>query len=416
MWQRSRRRRPAGAGQRGGTRRGSDPLRRRRPAGDGRRPPAGGPRAPRRRRRGDQPRGWRRRPAGVDDHVYLDATAHGRAVLRAVPVDHRGVPVDRCRSGSPANPRRPGRPLRVRWRAGATRRDDGARLGSTPSARCPAPASTAPTGWRRTASPRASSPAPDSAATWRGSCPIEAMTRDLAAVAAGLIDAAPGSTIRTGDVAPRRRAARRRGARRGCRRVEAIVAGTAAVVAPSQAAYEATNVATVASAVLAAATARVREPRMSPPQRPPRAACPSGWSTCASGRRPPTLEPVTVVGGPRSTLWRARHRRCSMFHPLVAATRERLIAGGLDPDAVAAIVRDGDRRGPDGRRRRHVRGDRSGRPAQRGDVRCPRRRRRRRAAGRRRRDRRGVRAGGVATSTTSSTTASASCRAPTSPG
>ena len=83
--------RPAGARVRGGPWRRSDPLRRRRRAGDGRRAPAGGPRPARRGRRCDQPadgRGARRRrrPRLPRRH------AHGRAVLRAVPVDHRGVP------------------------------------------------------------------------------------------------------------------------------------------------------------------------------------------------------------------------------------------------------------------------------------------------------------------------------------
>ena len=68
-----------------------------------------------------------------------------------------------------------------------------------------------------------------------------------------------------------------------------------------------------------------------------------------------------------------------VFHPLSPATRERLIAGGLDPDAVAALVRAMRRRGPDGWRRRHVGRHRAGGTAQRGDVRGPRRRRRRRA-------------------------------------
>ena len=150
MWRGPGRHRPAGARQRGRPRRGGDPLRRRRRAGDGRRPPARGPRAARRRRRGDQPAhgrgtGRRRRPRLPRRHPPR------RALLHPLPVDHRGVPGDRHRPGPRPHPRRPRRPLRLRRRAGPPRRDDGAAPGCTPSARCRAPACTAPTGWRRTA-------------------------------------------------------------------------------------------------------------------------------------------------------------------------------------------------------------------------------------------------------------------------
>ena len=90
-------------------------------------------------------------PAGVDDHVYLDATAMGERFYTRFPVDHRGVPGDRCRPGSRAHPGGAGGALRVRWRRrrGSTGRPPS--TASTPSARCRAPVSTAPTGWRRTA-------------------------------------------------------------------------------------------------------------------------------------------------------------------------------------------------------------------------------------------------------------------------
>ena len=39
-------------------------------------------------------------PGGVDDHVFLDATAMGERFYERFPVDHGGVPVDRCRSGA----------------------------------------------------------------------------------------------------------------------------------------------------------------------------------------------------------------------------------------------------------------------------------------------------------------------------
>ena len=64
-------------------------------------------------------------PAGVDDHVLPRRDEHRRALLHPVPVDHRGVPGDRHRPGPRPHPGRPGRPLRLRRRAGAPRRHDG---------------------------------------------------------------------------------------------------------------------------------------------------------------------------------------------------------------------------------------------------------------------------------------------------
>ena len=118
---RPRRHRPAGARVGGGARRGRDPVRRRRRTGDGRRAPARGPGAARRRGRRDQPShgrgaGRRRRPR------VPRRDPHGRAVLRTVPVDHRGVPRDRHRPRGRSDPGRPGRALRVRGHPGRPRR------------------------------------------------------------------------------------------------------------------------------------------------------------------------------------------------------------------------------------------------------------------------------------------------------
>ena len=74
----------------------------------------------------------------------------GRAVLHALPVDHRGVPRGRHRPGARAHPGRPGRALRLRWCGGRP-------LGAHLAARLlrgrrgrRRPACTARTGWRRT--------------------------------------------------------------------------------------------------------------------------------------------------------------------------------------------------------------------------------------------------------------------------
>ena len=129
------------------------------------------------------------------------------------------------------------------------------------------------------------------------------------------------------DVAPRRRGARRRVAGHGGRACSTpSPARSTPPTPPSRAAWEATNLLTVASAVVAAAAGPHREPRLPPAHRLPRAT-----------RR--------VAEAPRR---RARRRRPSWcvedglmfeFHPLSDDTRRRLLAGGLDPDAVAALVR-----------------------------------------------------------------------------
>ena len=90
-------------------------------------------------------------PAGVDDHVFLDATHLGERFYTRFPsitAACRAIGIDPARDRIPVAP---GRPLRLRRRAGPPRRHDRRSPGCTPSARCRAPACTAPTGWRRTA-------------------------------------------------------------------------------------------------------------------------------------------------------------------------------------------------------------------------------------------------------------------------
>ena len=118
-------------------------------------------------------------PAGVDDHVYLDATHMGERFYErfpAITAACRAIGIDPARDRIPVAPaahyvcggvRR--RPRRAHRAGRPVRRRRGAR----------APACTAPTGSPATASPRASSPAPASGATWRGSCPtaVDAVDR-----------------------------------------------------------------------------------------------------------------------------------------------------------------------------------------------------------------------------------------------
>ena len=133
---RARRRRPAGAGQRGGARRGRDPLRRRRRPGDGR--------ASTRSRTSPLATSWRRRsagawpqaPGGVDDHVFLDATHLGERFYERFPSITAACRAHRHRPGPRPHPGRPRRPLRVRRRAGPPRRRHRAAAASTRSARC----------------------------------------------------------------------------------------------------------------------------------------------------------------------------------------------------------------------------------------------------------------------------------------
>ena len=167
---RARRGRPAGAGQRGGARRGRGALRRRRRPGDGGRPPARRPRPSRRRGGGDQPAhgagtGGHRRPRVPRRHPPRDRASPSASRPSTPPAERSASIRPTIASRSPPPPT---------TRAAACRPASTAPPHSTASTRwgrCRGPGCTAPTGWRRTASPRGSSPAPASGATWPGSCP-----------------------------------------------------------------------------------------------------------------------------------------------------------------------------------------------------------------------------------------------------
>ena len=367
--------------QRGGARRGRDPLRRRRRPGDGRRPPARRPRAARRRGGGDQPaHGRRHRRASTTTCSSTPPTSATRFYERfpSITAACRAIGID------PAHDRIPVAPAAHYACGGVPARLDGATALARPLRGRRGGvhrACTAPTGWRRTASPRGSSPAPASGATWRGSCPTAS--------------AAAADRPRARRRPDRRRPPRRRSARR-CRATSACsatptrsrrrpppldaVIGTARPAStPTRAAFESTNLATVAAGVVAAAAARTE--------------------SRGCHRRTDSPEPrdewrlhldVTLGGDGRRT--GARPTRCDagrarvrvsdavfVFHPLADDTRHRLLAGGLDPDAVAALVRTRRGRGPDGRRRRHLGRHDPCRPAQRRHVRRPSRRRGRRS-------------------------------------
>ena len=90
-------------------------------------------------------------PAGVDDHVYLDATHLGErfyARFPSITEACRAIGIDPARDRIPVAPA-------AHYACGGVPAGldgtTGAAPGCTPSARCPAPACTAPTGWRRTA-------------------------------------------------------------------------------------------------------------------------------------------------------------------------------------------------------------------------------------------------------------------------
>ena len=241
-------------------------------------------------------------PGGVDDHVYLDATSMGERFYDALSVDHRGVPLDRDRSGAGAHPRGTSCPLRLRGRAGEARRDHRAarplrrRRGFLH--RCPRgqpPGVEQPDRERRRRHP--AGPRPRLGAARRG------RRRGGGAVGRrprrpGTQDDDPHGDVASRRSAPRRRRTRRRrrNTRRGHRRRRPDS------VPPSQAAYEATNVATVARALLAAATARTESRgchrRSDHPEPRPEwvTHLHVGLASSADG------EPVAVVGGPRPTV------------------------------------------------------------------------------------------------------------------
>ena len=90
-------------------------------------------------------------PAGVDDHVFLDATHLGERFYDRFPSITeacRAAGIDPARR---ADPGRPGGALRLRRRARRPRPAAPSCSACTPSARWRAPACTAPTGWPATA-------------------------------------------------------------------------------------------------------------------------------------------------------------------------------------------------------------------------------------------------------------------------
>ena len=130
-----------------------------------------------------------------DDHVFLDATAPGRGLPDPPLPRHRRAPAAPPGSTSTREPvpGRAGRPLRLRRGARRPRRPHQRAPGSSPSARSRAPASRAPTGWRRTPSPRGWSPPAGAPRCWPRTCPPPASRSPAAAGEA--IDPAARSTI-----------------------------------------------------------------------------------------------------------------------------------------------------------------------------------------------------------------------------
>ena len=206
---------------------------------------------------GDQPAdgrgaGRRRRPRVPRRHP------HGRAVLRAVPVDHRGVPRDRHRPGGRPDPGRPRRALCVRGYPGGPRRRHRAAAGSTRWGRSPARVSTVRTGWPPTASPSRSCPARGWAATWPGSSrrpstPTWARTNPSASRSSTRPDRREVRAVMSRHVGVVRDASSLAAAAGA---LGAIARDLPAEVPPSRRSWEGTNLLTVAAAVVAAAQAR----------------------------------------------------------------------------------------------------------------------------------------------------------------
>ena len=287
--------------------------------GDGRRPPAGGPRTARRRRRGDQPHGWRRHPAvsaTTSTSTPRRWASGSTSAFRRSPRRAASIGVD------PARQRIPVAPAAHYACGGVPAKLDG----TTALAGLYAVGEVSCTGvhganrWRRTASPRASSPAPDSAATWPGSCPPRSSPTREPRRAARARRPRPQVDDPHDDVAPRRRAPRRRRARRG--------RGGARRRSSPRSRRDWSR--------------RRRRPTRRPTWRPSPARCsprPTARTesrgchrrsdhpepTAGVGdpparraaRRRRTLEPVTVVGGPRPTAVAPLGSGVFVFHPLV---------------------------------------------------------------------------------------------------
>ena len=134
-------------------------------------------------------------------------------------------------------------------------------------------------------------------------------------------------------------------------------------------------------------------------------------------RTPPRLAsgPQAAQFGPTAPNWSSRGGRVRSS-PSVGGDSGAVDRRRPRPRRGRRARADGDHRGSDGRRRRHVRRHRAGGAAQRGDVRSPWRRCRRRARRRRRGDRRRVRRRGVRVRLPRRRRATRASPAPTSPG
>ena len=285
--------------------------------------------------------GRRRRPRVPRRH------AHGRALLRALPVDHRGVP-GRSASTRPATASRSPRP-RTSPAAACPPTSTGAPRcpGCTPSARssCTGRARRQPAGVA-TASPRGSSPAPGSGATWPGSCPTR-VDRPTTTAA---------SRRRSSTRALRPRSASTMSRHVGVLRTSESLAAAAGALdagrhgastgvdADAGAAFEATNLLTVGAGRGRRRGGAHREPRLPPPHRLPRPARRVADATSTSGSTP-TERPVLVRRAtPAAPTESCVRRALSTRSPTTPA--HRLLAAGLDPGRRRRLVRAAVDRGP----------------------------------------------------------------------
>ena len=323
-------------------------------------------------------------PGGVDDHVYLDATHMGERFYDRFPSITAACREHRHRPGARAHPGRPGRPLRVRRRAGPPRRPTalpglyavGEVVVHGRARRQPAGVEQPHRG-RRRRHPARARPGVGAARPGR----------------AGRRRRRPGGGWSTPTSAPR--SARR------CRATSACCATPTSLRARGRRARRRRRQGRPAPTAVAAGVGG-DEPAHRGDGRGRRGAA-ARTESRGCHRRTDFPEPRDV--------WR-RHLDVTLDGTTAYAsalvgrdatrsircrddTRRRLIAGGLDPDAVAALVRMAVAEDLMGGVDVTSVGHRAGRPAQRRHVRRPRRRRGRRARRRRRGHRRGVRRRGA---------------------
>ena len=268
-------------------------------------------------------------PAGVDDHVYLDATSIGVEFYERFPTITAS-----CRAAGldPATDRIPVAPA-AHYACGGIRSDlDG--LTELPGLYAVGEvACTGVHGANRLASNSLTEGIVAGTRVGRSlgwALPAFVTVDEPEAVATGLVPAQQRTAIRSTMsklVGVLRNGS---GLDQAARLLDGVAETVAMSVIPSRQSWEATNLLTVAAAMVAAAADRTESRGCH--RRTDMPASEDRWLTHLDVRIDPRGQ-LAVLGGPRPA------DAALILHEMSKSTRTMLSAGGLDPDAIAALIR-----------------------------------------------------------------------------